>query len=71
MAKSKKTKYTEDSYVSEDFVSNEDKVQPKSKTDKILDPIADKVRNLRVKGFDSDRIAAMLNVRKDLVDKVK
>lgn len=75
MARKKKT-YTDDKYVSGDYteiknVSNEE--LPKaynilSDEDELL---RQKVISLREKGFDNNRIAAMLMINKQKVEKLK
>ena len=75
MARKKKT-YTDDKYVSGDYteiknVSNEE--LPKaynilSDEDELL---RQKVISLREKGFDNNRIAAMLMIKKQKVEKLK
>lgn len=67
----KKGKYTDSAYVETEFVSNEDEIKPVVKKSVKKDPLADKVKNLRGKGYDNDRIAAMLMTRKEIVDKIK
>ena len=75
MARKKKT-YTDDEYVSEDYT--EIKTVSKKELPKAYNILPDKdevmrekVIALREKGFDNNRIAAMLMINKEKVEKLK
>ena len=75
MARKKKT-YTDKEYVSEEYTEIKnvsDKELPKaynilSDEDELM---RQKVKSLRDKGFDNNRIAAMLMINKEKVEKLK
>ena len=69
MAK-RQSKITIGSYET-DFVSNEEKIVKDIITKHVEDHFADKVRDLRSKGFDNNRIAAMLMINLNKVKEIK
>lgn len=56
--------------VFENTVSPEEKVEDNTTIHETKDPLADKVHSLRAKGFDNNRIAAMLMTPRTIIDKI-
>ena len=50
-------------------VSTKDKVQSTTSIKKEVDPLREKILDLRVKGYDNNRIASLLAIHKQTVDK--
>ena len=65
----KKTKTTEDLEFL-DNVSPELEIEVNIQTHETEDPLADKVRDMRAKGFDNNRIASLLGTTKQIVDSI-
>ena len=55
----------------ENFVSNEDKIIEDIIKPAVEDHLGDKVRHLRSKGFDDNRIAAMIGISSVKVKEIK
>ncbi len=50
-------------------VSTKDKVQSTTSIKREVDPLREKILDLRAKGYDNNRIASLLAIHKQTVDK--
>ena len=65
----KKTDTTEE-WIDENIVSPAFEVESDTTISETKDPLADKVHSLRARGFDNNRIAAMLMISRHTIDKI-
>ena len=54
----------------ENIVSPEGNIEDNITIQETKDPLADKVHSLRARGFDNNRIAAMLMISRHTIDKL-